>query len=441
MSRKIIWFIFLTLCTAVLVYALYRDLRVEQRFYGSDLRNRVVGARLIKDGRSPYFYKWKVADGMRYYDPDNFDPDNCERGSISVITATPFFHHLLSPIADQPQSRLFGIWLVLEYLALIAMILYFFRYARTPVQKAGVAGVALLFLLTEGWYIHILYGQYYLFIPFLAMLFFSLLQNDKNWLMAGAAGLIAIAAILIRPNFLLFFLPFLAIIKTYRRNYLIAFFIPVLLLTAWTVLDKKESALWKDYKTAVAGHTAYHQHLSPFFHSADYPAFARWEGIDTVRMHPPSLSDGENEHGNFFLLVRRIYKPGLPLPALQLLSLGAILSLLAAFLLRHRTADGYSLPRIALMGYSLYMVSDFLSPIYRWQYYTTQWLFPLLLAAAVYDRRDKVPFGLLLTGLILNIININWTSLEHSLGEYLMLAAILMLSFGRKPAKNGLSYS
>src|SRR5438445_9849442 len=107
MSRKIVWFIFLTICAAVLAYALYRDIRVEQRYYGSDLRNRVVGARLIKDGRSPYFYKWRIADGVRYYDPDNFDPDNCEHDSISVITATPFFHHLLSPIADQPQSRLF----------------------------------------------------------------------------------------------------------------------------------------------------------------------------------------------------------------------------------------------------------------------------------------------------------------------------------------------
>ncbi len=50
---------------AVLAIAVYRDIQADKH-NPADLRNRVVGARLITDGKSPYFYKWKAADGIRY---------------------------------------------------------------------------------------------------------------------------------------------------------------------------------------------------------------------------------------------------------------------------------------------------------------------------------------------------------------------------------------
>jgi len=300
--------------------------------------------------------------------------------------------------------------------------------------------IALLFLFTEAWYIHIYYGQYYLFIPFFATLFYGLVRNHKNWLMAGAAGLVAITLILIRPNALLFFLPFLLLAKTYTRNYLIAFFIPVLLLTTWIIFDKNEYHLWKDYQQAAAQHTNAHLRLQPFVKNAKHPTFADWEGINGERMPQPVVNTNENENGNFFLIFRRIYKPAPGLLTLQILSLCCMLGVLGVFLLRHRAAGGYDMPRVAMLGYCLYMISDLFSPIYRWQYYTVQWIFPLLLAAAIYDRRDKWAFRLLLTGLGLNIINVNWTHLEHSLGEYLMLGALISLSLSRKPAKIAPSY-
>src|SRR6186713_1484838 len=104
----------------VITYTIVRDSRVITHFYGSDLRNRVVGARMIRDGRSPYFYKWKGADGVRYYDPDN-DPPKWSDKKLSVVSATPFFHHLLAPLTEWPQMKIFRLWMVLEYLALAGM--------------------------------------------------------------------------------------------------------------------------------------------------------------------------------------------------------------------------------------------------------------------------------------------------------------------------------
>jgi len=438
MYRKSGFLILLIALAVALVFAVYRDIRVERLRYGSDLRNRVVGARLIKDGHSPYFYKWDKKDGMRYYDPDNDDPDKCELGKLSVITATPFFHHLLYPVAELPQLQIYRIWLILEYLLWIGLALSFFWLARTPVQKSAVLIVATSFLFTEAWYMHILYGQYYILVPFLAALFYLFIKNHKTPLMAGAAGLVAIMLILVRPNAFLLFLPFLFLWKTYTRSYLILLFIPIVLLTAWTVLDKNEYGLWQDYKNAVAQHTAAHLHLQPYIHSATPPSFSDWEGVDFEKMSQPVILHGENENGNFFLLFRKIYKPGLGLLPLQALSLCLILTVTGAFFLRHRRTGEYALPQVAMLGYCLYMISDLFSPISRWQYYTVQWLFPLLLAAAVYDRRDKWPFTLLLIGLGLNVINIPRFGIEHSLGEYLMLAALIRLSFSPKPLKQAL---
>jgi hypothetical protein len=439
MSSKSVYLIFLTICGMAFVYALYRDIRSQDHCSGSDLRNRVVGARIIKDGHSPYFYKWKESDGARYYDHDNYDPDHCESGSLSTITATPFFHHLLYPIAEWPQSLIFRVWLVIQYLLWIGIVVFFFRLARTPVQQYAVLTIAILFLFTEAWTITIFYGQYYLFVPFFAMLFYWLVKNRKNELMAAAAGLVAITLVLVRPNALLFFLPFLLLYKTYPRNYLIVLAIPILFLTGWTVLDKTEIGLWKDYSAAIKGHIAAHQALQPFIHSAPFWPLRQWEGIDADKMTDPGPKEGENEEGNFFLLVKRYYRPGLGLVPLQILTVCLILGVLGVFYLRHRAKEAFSPPQVAMLGYALYMISDLFSPITRWQYYTVQWIFPLLLAAAVYDRRDKWAFLLLLAGLGLNVININRINIEHSIGEYLMLAALISLSFIRKPAKNGLS--
>src|SRR5579859_2004065 len=107
MFYKLRWLIVIVCYGLVLAHAIYRDMRLEYEYCG-DLRGRIVGARLIKDGKSPYFYKWRAGDGVRYYDPQNFTPTK-----VSSMTATPFFHHLLMPLAELPEREASKIWLVL----------------------------------------------------------------------------------------------------------------------------------------------------------------------------------------------------------------------------------------------------------------------------------------------------------------------------------------
>jgi hypothetical protein len=86
----------------------------------------------------------------------------------------------------------------------------------------------------------------------------------------------------------------------------------------------------------------------------------------------------------------------------------------------------------AIFGFCLYMISDFLSPILRAQYYGVQWAFPLLLLAAFYDKRLWIVYLLLLVGLLLNITNTPYLKMRHTIGELIILFTLLWLCLSPK---------
>jgi hypothetical protein len=111
---------------AALWFALTRDIRYSREYMG-DLRNRVVGARIIEDGGSPYFYKYSPRDPVRYYDPQAFDIY-----SASICTSTPFLHRLLIPLADLPFATIMRIWMVLLWVLYLVMAAFAAAHARAP---------------------------------------------------------------------------------------------------------------------------------------------------------------------------------------------------------------------------------------------------------------------------------------------------------------------
>ncbi len=435
MSRKSVYFILLISFAIVLACVVHTDIRL-QRHYSYDLRNRVVGARLTRDGYSPYFYKWRKKDGIRYYDPQNIDG-----ATVSVMTASPFFHHLLYPVAEWPQKKISQWWLVIEYLFFSATVILAWLLTRNDRQRYLVLVAAMLFLLTKAWIFHVFKGQYYIGIPFGAMVFYYLLQKSRNIPGSAAAGLTAIILVLVKPPVILFFLPFIWLVRGYSRGQIIAFCIPVILLTGWTLADRQELFLWQDYGRSIPEQIKMHQVGNPGTqpHDPD-PQFKEWEGIrDWLRLENEDPVEIFNECGNFYLMIPRFFHRNVPLPLQKAIYLFLITGLAGAFYFTHRLGDTPDPAKIAILGFCLYMVSDLFSPVMRFQYNTVQWLFPVLLAATIYESRYKAIFGLLGTGLLLNIIELP-KGPGHTLGEYFMLGALISLSFSRKPAKNALSY-
>ncbi len=424
------WTILVMAGLFVFSHALKRDILYE-RSYTGDLRNRVVGARIIKDKGSPYFYKWKKGDGFRYYDPGNFDAAH-----PSITTTSPFFEQLLSPVVDLPQSQIEQFWLIFEYLALAGMVIFIFSWSTTDKQRLAVGWLYLLFLMTNAWKDHVAVGQSYIVIPLFTMLFFACWQRVRNIGWALAAGTAAGCLLLIRVNTLVFFIPFIFLIPRYPRSWIVAFFAPVIILLGWSVLDKRESGLWKDYEQMVQEQIVIQQELHPVLqHNDPDPHFKEWEGINMDAVDAATKEQNDpiyKENGNFFMLVRLIFHRKLSVAFLGLSAIFLIAALTIFFYWLHAPFGRQDVARVALFGYCLYMISDLFSPIYRGEYYAVQWLFPLLIAAGTYQGRMKAAYGILLAGLLLSCIHLPFVKFSNTIGEYLFLVALLAISMRKK---------
>jgi Glycosyltransferase family 87 len=446
MISQLKWILLLLGGLFVLQYVIRRDIRYSKE-YRADLRNRIVGARMIEDGRSPYFYHWKSGDGLRYYDPQAFDTNQ-----PSISTSTPFLHHLLTPIADLPQARILNVWLVIQYVLLTVMTGLALRLAGTAEQRQAVLLLVLIFLVTNAWKSHIREGQTYLLIPFFALAAYVFIRPPRTIGRGAAAGAAAACLALLRPNTLVFLLPFLFLLQRYPFSWKAAFLVPVLLLGGWVLLSPRENSLWHDYARMVQEQIKVHQDLPrTIAHHDPDPHFKGWEGVDMPAANSASEAGPVkvySENGNFFVLFRNVFHRKLSVAALEGMCITVIIALLAVYAFQ-RPWQGWELSRVAIFAYCLYMITDLFSPVYRHQHYEVQWLMPLLIAAATWQEQKKLWYGLLFVGLFLGCIHLPFIKMENTIGEYLILAALLGISLlparssGRpavaEPAQPGLS--
>jgi hypothetical protein len=420
---------------AVVVYAVTRDLQFEKD-YASDLRNRVTGARIVKDGGSPYFYKWKPGDGLRYYDPQNF---NRSRGSN--MSSTPMLYHLLSPLVEWPQATISHIWLGIEYGMLFALTAFCLYRATTVAGKQTVLLVMGLVLLSNPWKDQVSVGQTYLCIPFLAMLFLLLADNEESPVRGFFAGTAAMCLVGIRFNTALFFLPFLFVFSCYSRKWLLCFSAPLVLFLCWALGSAHERGLWQDYYRYITRATRSDQGLIVDNASnAPDPKYPVWEGIDTLvshryGQHPPARVYSEN--GNAFVIYENIFHRKMPIGLMATLAVVSVAACFLFFYFRTRPSVDPDVYRATLLGFCLFMIPDIFSPIYRHQYYTLQWVLPLMLAAGRINARQKVFYGLLLAGLLLNCFHLPLLKMQNTIGEYLILLVLLLIAADPAGVGNG----
>lgn len=423
--------ILLIVSACAFAFCIWRDIQLEKQYTG-DLRNRIVGARLQKDGRLPYFYKWKPKDSLRYYDPQNFDTLK-----VSNITATPFLHQLLYPLAEKPQRSISRIWLALEYALLLISIALAFSFTRKRKQQFAIAAVTLLFMLTSGWKGHIAAGQYYILIPALFMLFYYFISRKKFLLHAVVAGILVAFLVLVRPNSIFFLLPFLFLWSYHPRRYRISFILAAFAFVSFIFISPQNRSRWSDFRSGLNEQFKAHQGDPSLQKNIPDPHFTTWEGWDKEQIakdaaaHPMHF---ESEHGNLFVMVRHLFSSEPPGWLSAVVTIVLVLLLSFIFYKKKAVHKKPSLFSIAVFGSCLYMISDLCSPFYRFQYNSTQWLFPLLLAATHYHRSYLKIYFVLLAGLLLNIPEIRAIPFEHTIGEYLLLAGSLLLAFSYSPA-------
>lgn len=112
------------LLAALLITAigLLVDLRNTFFYIGTDLRNRVVGARLVIEGIDPYFFKWTPGLSDRLYDPLD-DPSQL----LSKVSVPPTVLALHSIIARLPYMQQKVLWLIVQWASLVGIISIFIK--------------------------------------------------------------------------------------------------------------------------------------------------------------------------------------------------------------------------------------------------------------------------------------------------------------------------
>ncbi len=429
MKHLLLRILFPILVLSAVSYTIHRDILLE-REGACDLRNRIVGARLQKDGVLPYFHKkWKPGQSMRYYDPT----DSNGKEGLSNITATPFFHALLYPLAEFPQRTISYWWLIIQYGILIIIVILAYSVATTPFQRLSTILAGTLFLFTEAWKMHVLSGQMYIIIPLFALLFYCSLRRPDNLLSALTAGTAAIALLLIRPNAIIFFLPFILLLRNYRPRYLLVFFSSVLLIALFHFGNKNNRLYWQDYTKAIDASVKMHQDAILNHETYNRIVVEEWEGWNTrqVKEYTKHNQPVYSENGNVFVLYFQLFHKPIPV---NILSAFAVLTIVTALLLFYFSSTKYhnvSLENLAMFSFCLFMISDLFSPVWRHQYNTVMWIFPLVLSTAIFTWSNKWIYALLGIALFLNIVNIFAIKMEHTIGEYLFLIIFLYLSITR----------
>jgi len=419
--QRILWILLLLTGILLVTIAVKRDIFYKDN-YNPDLRNRIVGARLIKDGRSPYYYKWKETDGIRYYDPEGFFYK-----SVNNITASPFFHRLLIPFCELPQSKISVIWLWLQYGMFAIIVLVAVSFCRNFLSRYFTIAIALSFLFTAAWKNHVLAGQMYIAIPFFLSLFTYVFCKAKTSSAFFLAGAIVLCLVLIRINFLVFLLPFLLLAKNVGLKRILLFCTPAFLWVILICLNGFERGLWKDYLGAIEQHSQMHQLVSDSqLDKYPRPNYPEWEGI--VMKDKNLLSPGLNtENGNFFLMFKMVTGKNLAPVNLLLISSLSILALFTFFYLRSAKIkiNDAAVMQVIIAGFCFYMITDIFSPITRHQCYTMQWLFIVLFFTATQPLKRYYSI-LIVVGLVLSITDFTFIKMRHTIGEYLILISLIL---------------
>jgi len=422
---RIYTYIFLFLASIAIAGCIYRDIRLERQHPG-DLRNRVVGARLQKDGISPYFYGWDSTQPFRYYDPSAYDFI-----AASNITASPFFHQLLYPIADIPQRSFSKIWLLLQYLCWASMLAIAASLATSQRQRLLIAAVAILFLFMRFWTDTVFQGQHYFVMGWFCFVFIALLYRPAGQWPVLIAGMAGAALILLRPTMIFFLLPFLFLWREWPLKKLLPGMAGALLVLILALSSGQSRYYWQQYRSAVNEHVKLHQHLQPDpGHKVHFTRHRIYEGWDLNQADSAARRyryKGSGESSNVFVWYKLFFHQRMPVSWMMAGNLLLIATLLLYYYRRVVLRNGFTVAQAGLLGICLYMIADYFSPIHRFAYNGMPWLTALLMLGW-YRRLPYSIYGLFLLALLLLILPWHIIPMQYSIGEYLLLTGTLITS-------------
>ena len=327
----------------------FTDVSNTVKFGGVDLRNRVVGARLLKKDIDPYYYKWKEGDPVEL-----LDPRDKVNSKVNMVTVPPSMLLLMSPFVDIKYNIQRVIWLIMQWFLLLLSIFFFSQTFSTSITKKMVWIIGLFFIGSSFfWRLHIERGQIYiLYVMLISMsYFFNDLKIKPNELWSG---IIIGFAIVLRPPLLL--LPMLFLF--YKKWKVILGTIIGAILTLSICLLVSGWQVWLSYFSAMRIHGLNHLHglqqIVSHYPYQNIEGISNLYGLANIPIADTSLQGLFKSIG--------VLVPG------NILMLGFILFLIliVSYLLKQKIRLSTEL--IFLFASFLIFISDFFLPAARYSY-------------------------------------------------------------------------
>ena len=372
---------------------------------GTDLRARVVGARLLKSDHSPYFYKWTPGDPETILDPNNV---NSYTNGVSVAPGVLYLQSIFNSFNYQ-TIRI--IWTVLQYI----VALYIFSYVLTRSFKREtdrvhtmVVGV-IFFLCSDIWFLNIERGQIYILYAFVFCLLLHLYEAGKWWTFFFS-GLILVVAIYCRPTFAVVLIPF---IPNLKKGFIIGALVGALVLGVHAILNFQ---IWNDYFSAMSIYTGF-EHRMPLSDTeiTIFPSII--EGCKNLTLYWDSYRVGGIYPIHHFLEKYYI------IPKSFYLFLYLLIAGLLIFPFRKKLQH-FEAEKILLFGFLLYIITEYIIPANRAGYNVVQWVLPVLMMLRR-TRLNQIEFVVILCGLFLLIAFPYRFVFCYYLGELALLFCLL----------------
>lgn len=370
-----------------------------------DLCNKIIGARLLGEHHSPYFYFWKEGDPKSL-----FNPYETLGSKVNSLTAPPSLLILVKPFASLSFNEAKYAWFLFSYLA-VGLAIYLFSRLAAPEEKILVwAFSSFFFLSSAAWLLHVERGQVY--VLYLLLLCCSYYFYRVQWI--GFSIAILLVLVWLRFPFAVFLLPYLS---HWRKWALWRSAVGASIILVAITMVFSTPGDWLDYRAAVGEWSVAQITQTEIFADAHSETWKKLlVGKDEGRDYLISNSSLQ-------YLAQYHLKLKLAPPALWALFLGATGFVVIS--LRHCFSD----PRkelCFLISFLIYVLFEFCIPAPRYNYNYIQWLFPFLLLLTL---KEKDPVGIeyklfFLLGMLMNMGVFFFIPRSMTIGEIILAIAL-----------------
>lgn len=419
-AQKNVIKIFLIFAIIVAASGFITDLISSMNTPGIDLRNRIVGSRLMIRGLDPYHFKWNTD-----YPETLLDPLDKPKIPITRTTVPPTTLAFLIPVANLPYKLIRILWCVFQWAALVLCLFIFARSAKSKTESNLIWIIGLMFISGgHAWRLHNALGQIYILYVFLLSLAFLFSKKLNKTGPAIGGFLIGLTASM-RFTLVFMGIPFLV----FRRwKHLFWSIIGFLSGIAGSVMIAGVG-VWESYYSAMRTYGKIRFFWNQF-PSGDYPQII--EGTNWAMEYPHFAFGGDS---SLYHLCQRILGINIAAYAIPVIFVFSIISIAVLFQYRRKS---FPFGLVFQIGVLLSFMSEFLLPARRWSYQDVIWLvlFALVIINAKSLKDLLTPaLSLAVCGLLL-CIGFNWLKGNNQIMEGIVMLYLTWTTFAFMRRRN-----